>query len=34
VNKALADDGEGDGVLSREIRSFREKQAKAERLRR
>jgi len=34
VNKALADDGEGDGVLSREIRSFREKQAKAERQRR
>jgi len=34
VNKALEDDGEGDGVVSREIRKFREKQAKVERKKR
>jgi len=34
VNQALEDDGEGDGVVSREIRSIREKQAKMERERR
>jgi len=34
INQALADDGEGDGVVSREIRSIRERQAKIERERR
>jgi len=31
VQRALAEDGEGDSVVSREIHTYREKQAKADR---